>query len=112
MSEDILPDCRAKDTKNRIFSPMGAWVPVFCANCGDHGGNVPEENMNFAFYMCPKCFERLGHLTCTMVMPDEVFFEKIKQEQLASFGHYLTQEEIGAVVEANDTPLARLLTKG
>lgn len=108
----LLPDSRAKETKNRVFTPTGTWIPIFCANCGCDGGLVPEENMTFVFYQCQKCSETCGELTGHYKMPDEVFFEKLKQEQLAAFGRYLTPEEISAVVEAGDTPLATLLTKG
>jgi len=109
---DLLPDSRAQETKGRIFTPMGAWIPFFCANCGKDCGSCPEENMNFLFYLCPKCFETHGEIAGTMMMPDEVFFEKLKQEQMASYGHYLTQQELAAVVEADASPLATLLKAG
>jgi hypothetical protein len=112
MNKDILPDCRAKEAKDRIFTPIGAWVPVFCANCGVDGGSCPEENMTFIFYLCKKCAETYGKIAGTMLMPDEVFFEKLKQEQLASHGKFLTQEELAAVVEADASPLATLLKTG
>jgi hypothetical protein len=46
-------------------------------------------------------------------MPDEVFFEQVRQEQLASHGRYLTDIELAAAVE-NDasSPLAKLLKQG
>jgi hypothetical protein len=109
---DVLPDSRARDTKGRIFTTGGAWIPVFCANCGVNGGSCPEENMTFMFYLCQKCFETHGAITGTMIMPDEVFFEKLKQEQMASYGHYLSQQEIAAVVEEDASPLATLLKSG
>ena len=71
-SANILPDSRAKETKGRIFTPSGAWVPVFCANCGADGGLCPEENMTFMFYLCRKCSETYGAITGTMMMPDEI----------------------------------------
>lgn len=112
MTIDILPDSRAKETKGRIFTPGGAWVPVFCANCGKPGGSCPEENMTFLFYICPKCNETYGQIAGTMVMPDEVFFEKLKQEQLQSFGRYLTEAELVTVVQEDASPLATLLKSG
>ena len=112
MAVDILPDCRAKDTKDRIFTPVGAWIPVFCANCGVCGGSCPEENMTFIFYLCKKCAETHGKIPEHYLMPDEVFFEKLKQEQLASHGRFLTQAELAAVVEADASPLATLLKQG
>ena len=109
---DILPDSRAKETKGRIFTQIGVWVPVFCANCGTNGGSCPEENMNFLFYLCAKCAETHGAIAGTMMMPDEIFFEKLKQEQIASYGRYLNQQELAAVVEADASPLAKLLKEG
>lgn len=109
---EVLPDSRAKETKGRIFTPMGAFVPVFCANCGVPGGHCPEENMTFLFYLCQKCFETHGEVAGVMMMPDEVFFEKLKQEQIASYGRYLTQQEIQKIVEEDASPLATLIKAG
>lgn len=107
---DLLPDSRARETKGRIFTPSGAFIPVFCANCGFHGGHCPEENMTFLFYICNKCAEKYGEIAGIMFMPDEIFFEKLKQEQLESHGRYLTLEELAAVVEADAaSPLAKLI---
>lgn len=111
-SVNLLPDCRAKTTRGRIFTSGGAWIPVFCANCGTHGGSCPEENMTFMFYLCNKCAQTYGQIAGTMLMPDEVFFEQLRQEQMASYGHYLTQAELTAVVEADASPLATLLKQG
>jgi hypothetical protein len=111
---DLLPDSRARNPRGLIFnSPMGTLVPVFCANCGTPGGHCPEENMTFLFYQCSKCAETYGQIAGTLAMPDEVFFEQVKQEQLASHGRYLTDLELAAVVE-NDasSPLAKLLKQG
>jgi len=109
---NLLPDSRARETKGRIFSVLGTWVPIFCANCGKEGGSCPEENMTFLFYLCPKCHETYGAIAGTMVMPDEVFFEKLKQEQLASYGRYLTEQELLTVVQEDASPLARLIKSG
>lgn len=105
----ILPDSRARETKGRIFTPMGTWIPIFCANCGADGGSCPEENMNFMFYLCNECFKKYGQIAGTMVMPDEVFFERMRQQQLESYGRYLTEQEVAAVVEADASPLAKLI---
>jgi hypothetical protein len=109
VAKDILPDCRAVDTKGRVFTLGGVWIPVYCANCGVDGGMVPEENMTFVFYLCQKCAETHGPIAGMMMMPDEVFFEKLKQEQIASYGKYLTEQELLAIVEAGDSPLATLI---
>src|SRR5258706_1583786 len=103
---DILPDSRARETKGRIFTPNGTWVPVFCANCGKDGGSCPEENMTFLFYICPKCFETYGKITGTMVMPDEIFYERLRQEQIPSPGRYLTEHELLQVVQEEASAIA------
>lgn len=108
--KDLLPDSRPRETKGRIFTTGGTWVPLYCANCcsGPHGW-CPEENMNFVFYLCNKCAETHGPIAGMMLMPDEVFFEELKQAQLEHYGRFLTEVEIAAVVEADASPLATLL---
>jgi hypothetical protein len=112
MRPDILPDCRTKD--RRVFSEtaLGISVPIFCANCGADGGQVPEENMTFAFYLCGKCAETHGAIAGVMLMPDEIFYEKVKQEQIEKHGRFLTEQELSAIVAADATPLATLLKEG
>ena len=95
-----------------MFLHGASWIPVFCANCGADGGLCPEENMTFMFYLCNTCAETHGQIAGAMLMPDEVFFEKIRQEQLETYGRYLTQAELTRVADADDTPLAKLLKSG
>lgn len=109
---DILPDSRSKSGKGGRFMMGGWWVPVFCANCGIEGGWCPEDNMTFLFYQCRKCDQTYGEIAGTMKMPDEVFFEKVKQEQLSSYGRFLSEEELVAIVQEGASPLATLLTSG
>ena len=109
---DVLPESRARETKGRIFTANGVWIPIFCANCGIEGGKVPEEGMTFAFWLCRKCEITYGKVTGVMCLPDEVFWEKLKQEQLAHFGYYPTQEELAKVLEEDASPLATLLKQG
>lgn len=109
---DILPDSRAKETKNRLFTASGVWVPVFCANCGADGGRCPEENMTFIFYMCQKCADTYGPITGHMMMPDEVFFEKIRDEQMEAHGRFLSEQELVMCVLEDASPLATLLKSG
>lgn len=106
---DILPDSRAKNTKGRIFTPAGAFIPIYCANCGVHGGTCPEENMNFMFYLCQNCADTHGPIANTMLMPDELFYQKLKDEQLAAHGRYLNEFELSAIVAEDASPLATLI---
>jgi len=65
--------------------------------------------MTFVFYLCPQCFADCGELTNTMVMPDEIFWEKIKQEQLEQYGRFLPEPELSEVIAADASPLASLI---
>jgi len=109
MTLDVLPDSRAKNAKGRVFTKTGAWIPIFCANCGKEGGKCPEENMTFMFWMCNQCFSTHGHITTTMVVPDKVFFDKIANEQKEAYGRQLTNLELQKVIVDDCTPLATLL---
>ena len=105
---NILPDCRMKDRRQFSQTMLGISVPVFCANCGVHGGEAPADS-TFLFYLCTKCAETYGQIAGTMLMPDEVFFEKVKQEQLEAHRRFLTEAELITIVEADASPLATLL---
>jgi len=109
---DLLPDSRARETKGRIFRGSQAWVPVFCANCsrGPYG-YCPEENMTFLFYQCEACARTYGQLAGTMLMPDEVFFQKLKDQQFEQCGRHLTEGELAAYVEANPSSSLATLIK-
>jgi len=72
---------------------------------------VLEENLNFLFWLCNECFATAGEIVNTMVMPDEVYWQKVKEEQMAAYGRYLLPQEIEAVVAADASPLATLLTE-
>lgn len=112
---NVLPDSRSSTVftpKKAVMGPMGWMVPIFCPSCGVEGGHVPQENMTFAFWLCAKCFEKYGELTNMFVLPDEVFFEAIKQEQMEKYGRLLEQHELVAVVEADASPLATLIKQG
>jgi hypothetical protein len=112
LKADVMPDSRTRT----IYTPRGAqpsvlgwWVPIFCASCGVEGGRVPQENMDFAMWLCNPCFARYGEIMGMMVMPDEVFWEKLKQEQLTTYGRFLSNDELVSIVEADATPLATLI---
>jgi NAD-dependent SIR2 family protein deacetylase len=106
---DILPDSRARETKGRIFTANGTWVPVYCANCGRNGGSCPEENMTFAFYLCNACVKTYGEVAGTMMVPDQVFYDKVRDEQMEAFGRPLAHHELLCTIEQDSSPLATLL---
>lgn len=113
MSQDILPDSRAKSGRGARLSVGGVfWIPIYCIHCGALGGSVPEENTTFVSWLCNKCAPAHGLKANEMAMPDEVFWEKVIQEQLGSKGRLLTPTELVREVETDASPLATLLRQG
>ena len=111
---DVLPDSRLRTPftpRKAVWRGMAWWVPIYCGSCGADGGLIPQENMTFAFYLCNDCARKYGHLTCTMMEPDAVFWERVKQEQIERYGRLLTAEELQQVA-AGKSPLATLLKEG
>lgn len=107
-----LPGNRGLPTvRGAVQTQLGWSVTIYCASCGVAGGQVPEENCDFAFWLCKECFAKYGHLTNLYVMPDEVFWEHLRQEQLATHGRELSIPELGTVAAADASPLATLLTE-
>ena len=121
---DTLPDSRTIATragmtpKNSVWMNGGFWQHVYCASCGVQGGLVPEENMTYAFWLCNDvpgqhgCFRKYGYLTALMVMPDEIFWEEVKAEQIEKYGRLLSNEEVTEVVARDSSPLATLIKEG
>lgn len=112
---EILPDSRARAGRGSVPSQIlggVSWVPIYCANCGDPGGMVPEENTTFAFWLCTPCFETHGEIAGMMAQPDSVFYEKVKQEQIEKYGRELAPHELQGVVDSGLTPLAALIKEG
>jgi hypothetical protein len=105
---NILPDSRARITRNRVNVRGTIYVPVFCANCGADGGGVPEENMTYCFYLCNLCCEKQGPIAGTYMEPDAVFHEKVRQAQLEKYGRQLTEVEVLKALEDESGPLAKL----
>lgn len=91
---EILPDSRLKAPKDGKYHDVLGWtVPVFCAVCGIPYGYVPEENCSFACWLCNSCSEAHGRIFGTMVMPDEVYWEKVREYQIEKYGRLLNVEE-------------------
>lgn len=109
---EVLPDSRLRSSKGAISGPGGWWVPVFCAICGKPYGYVPEENCSFACWLCDDCSEIHGAVFSGMLMPDEVFWERVRLEQLDKYRRLLTPGEIQAIADEGEQPLAKLLKEG
>lgn len=109
---EILPDSRLQRASKGATWRGGAWwVPVYCANCGKPYGLVPEENCVFACWLCNDCQPKWGQVAGLMLMPDEVFWEKVNQEQLDKHGRLLSETELVAEVEKS-TSLGKLIQQG
>jgi hypothetical protein len=109
MPSNLLPDCRAQSSRRINRGMAGTWIPVYCANCGADGGQIPEQNMTFLFYLCNACAETYGQIAGTLQMPDEVFFQQLADEQMARYGRHLSPTEWAIVSEDPTHPLTRLL---
>ena len=55
---------------------------------------MPEETKTFAFYLCAPCAEVWSPMAGTMLVPDEVFWQRVKDEQIAREGRELTADEV------------------
>lgn len=81
---DILPDSRARVTRGVYFDAFWGcnMIPVFCANCGNPHGAIPEKTTNFAFCLCDRC-EAYGGIAHFYKLPEEAFFAKLSDEREA-----------------------------
>ncbi len=84
------------------------WVPIYCANCGADGGFVPEENCNFAFYLCNACAEKWSPLEGTYLVPDNVFWQRLKEEQISRYGRELSETELVELLKDENNSLSKL----
>lgn len=107
-SPNILPNSIPKVTRGRIFRAGLAWIPIFCANCGAPGGHVVEGSYDFAFWLCVPCAEKWEPLAGTYMIPDEVFWAKVKAAQLEAFGRELTVPEIIEALKDEHHVLSKL----
>ena len=105
---NVLPDCRAKIQKGVVRLGDLNWIPIFCANCGTDGGMVPEDNCDFAFYICIPCAEKWGNIAGVYMEPDHEFWKRVEQEQLAKYGRILSPDEQVEVLKDGNSTLAKL----
>lgn len=96
MSAVILPECRTKVATRGKFM-HGTWcVPMYCGHCHVEGPMVPA-NATFTFWLCGpelnNC-ERHGEIYGLMAVPDEIFFGRVRDEMVASYGRVLTETEM------------------
>jgi len=87
-------------------------VPIFCASCHKSAGYVPERSVTFAFWLCDPCSERYGEQAGLLKIPDQVFWDKLREEQLERHGRLLTTEELRVASESPCTALGKLIREG
>jgi hypothetical protein len=117
ITDDVIPpDSRLRDRSRHIvrglFPLLGVkinWIRIFCANCGKWHGYVPEENCDFVCWLCDDCADRWGTELATMLIPDQVFWQKVRYEQLERYGRLLSASELQVAAESTCTPLGKLL---
>ena len=110
---ELLPESRLRNPKgSKRFMGLN-WVPLYCANCGVEGGYVPEDSLscNYSHYECLPCAEKLGELVGHYKVPDEVFWEKVKQAQLEEDGRELTEQEVIEALKDSTHYLTKLTTE-
>jgi len=120
--KEIFPDSRAKSAKGSVrrvdsYGRVTNWIPVYCANCGDEHGSVPEENCTFACFLCDLCAEKMGDkLTDKYTEPDTIFWQRVADEQLDKHQQILGLPALLHELENTNSPLAKLfkdrLSKG
>jgi hypothetical protein len=114
-SADVLPNCIAREVRGAIECDGMQMVPVFCGNCGcDSHHRVSAETIKHAFYLCEdgpgqrNCAAKWQHLAGTHAVPDEVFFERVKQAQLEKDGRFLSVAETVEALKDSDHYLSKL----
>lgn len=109
MSKDLLlPNSVPTVTRKVVMRAGVPWVPIYCANCGCDGGWIPEDAKDFAFYLCEPCGEKWAPLAGTMMVPDEVFWAKVKDAQIEKYGRELQDIEIIEELKDGESMLSKL----
>lgn len=54
---------------------------------------VPQENTTFAFWQCDECHKKYPQLEGTVAIPDEIFWQLVREEQRERYGRELSAEE-------------------
>ena len=69
---------------------------------------VPEDACDFAFYLCEPCAETHGDLAGVEMIPDEVWFARIRDAQLEEYGRELSLIEQVDELANPDSALSKL----
>jgi len=110
----VLPNCLAREPRGLIESKCLQHRPVFCANCGCQSPYYASETIPYAFWLCEDrtgqrdCSAKWQHLVGLLPIPDEVFFELVKQASIEHDGRELTAAEQAEALKSSDHYLSKL----
>lgn len=111
MTIDLLPSSVPREIRGRVAHKGAMWIPLFCMNCGVAGPHVPEQAVQdkaYHGYLCEPCGEKWSPLFDTMLVPDEVFWARVKQEQLEREGRELQPYEVVEALKDGNHYLSKL----
>lgn len=108
LTAEVSPDSRmarrSKGVRGLVQSAKGMQEPVFCFSCGQGPfGWVPVENMTFVSYLCRTCEPKYAAQAGMLVIPDEVFWARVKAEQVEHYGRERTAEEVAVALTDPDS---------
>lgn len=112
-SADVLPNCITRRALSEARDLLDR-VPVFCASCGCDSGYRVSGGIGHAFFLCEdrpgqkNCWAKWQHLVGMRPVPDEVFFERVKQAQLERDGRELGGHEVLEALTNSDHYLSKL----
>lgn len=103
----LLPSSFARKVKTFFVEGL-PYERVYCASCGKLGPLVMTVTKDFAFYLCDDDAQKYGTPDGMYAVPDDVFAERVKQEQLEKFGRILAPAEMDEVLNDPHSTLAKL----
>ena len=109
MSADVLPDSRARNSKDVVLVNGINYVPIFCANCGRRYGMVPESQITHVTALCDTggCSEQYGHAAHFMADGDTAMRENTAEVHAAlvkKLGRPITGAELDEMARTGAEP--------
>jgi hypothetical protein len=99
-----LPDCRTRHLVGSVNHLGYSWIKIFCANCGNIYVYIPEDNKEFAFYLCNDCAEKLPPIEGCYYEPDEEYWKRVHAMQMEKYGRILQPGEIAVEIDRGTFP--------
>lgn len=107
---EILPESRARDRHKGATWYRGQWwIPIYCANCGDGQGYVPERFITFVFSLCNDCCDKHGTPANMFAEPDTVFWNRVHVAMLDEKIDSLTEQQMQAHADDSSSTIGKLL---